>query len=493
MRRCLPPLLFLGLLVAGCPEPAPEPLTTSLEPPPGLVTGLSITGVSINQAVRVPLVQDGEEVARRAPIVAGRDALVRITFEAEPFWVDQDVRAELTLEAPGGEAVVLQTTLHVEDDSDEIDRDSAFEIPVPGDLLVSDVRISVQLWEVERHDSSDDGSPAVWPALGRAPLGVSDWGGALRVEILPVGYLADGSGRLPDTSAAQLELIESWLRRMYPVRDVELSVGEVWETDIGFESDGSGFGEVLETMRTIRQERELPWDTYFFALVAPRDTYDDFCSWGCTAGLSYLVGNPNNAELKVSVGLGFEGEGTAQVMVHELGHAQNRSHAPCGNTSSNDPDFPYDDGGIGVVGWDQETDELLDPDEYSDVMSYCRPYWISDYTYAGVHERIAAVQGLQGNHDARADERWLSLRIDPDGRQNLGPVQTMAFTPEGEQLTARLLDELGQQVGSETASFVRYGHGEGGAIFLPEPGPGVRAIQLPGRRPLLLKSPSRGR
>jgi hypothetical protein len=104
-----------------------------------------------------------------------------------------------------------------------------------------------------------------------------------------------------------------------------------------------------------------------------------------------------------------------------------------------------------------------------------------------VHERIAAIEGLQGSHEARDAEAWLSLRIDQDERQHLGSVQAMAFTPEGEQLTVRLLDDAGAELGSTMASFVRHGHGGGGAVFLREPGPEVRAVQLPGRRPVLLR------
>lgn len=485
MRRSLLPLLLLALL-AGCPQPEPGPLPVEEDPPPGLITELEITRVTLNQAVEIPLMEAGVEVVDRAAIVAGRDALVRISVNAGLYWIDRDVRAELTLAAPGQEPVTVDAIGHVAGPTDEQDRDSALEILVTGELLVPDLRFSLQLWDLDWHDPYEAGDPAVWPPLGDAALGVSDWGGLLRVEILPIAYLADGSGRLPDLSDEQLDLLRSWLYLMFPAYDVELTVGEVWETDIAFDRDGSGFGEALEAMRDLREEREIPWDTYFFGLVSPRETYDDFCGLGCTAGLSYLVGNPNNARLKVSVGLGFTGEGTAMVMAHELGHAHNRSHAPCGGTSNNDPNFPYADGGIGVVGWDQFLDELLDPDSHSDVMSYCRPYWVSDYTWTALHQRIAAIEGLQESHESRAVQRWLTLRLDLDGNLHRGPTSEMAFTPEGEQLTVRLLDGRGQVVGAADASFVRYGDGDGGVVILPEPGPEIRAVQLPGRTALPL-------
>lgn len=479
MLRTLPTLLLLALL-AGCPEPASAPLPTPGDPPPGLVTELEITRITLNQGVEVALMEAGEHVLERAPIVAGRDALLRVSVDAGLYWVDRDVRVELTLTVSGQEPAAVDAIGHVAGPTDDNDRDSALELLIPGDLLVADVEVRLGLWETGWVEPYEQGLPAVWPALGTTPLGVTDWGGEIKVELLPIAYLADGSGRLPDISDEQMELIRSWLERMYPVHRVELTLSEVWETDIAFVHDGTGFGEVLETMRDLRQEREVPWDTYFFGLIAPRETYGDFCGLGCTAGLSYLVGNPNNARLKVSVGLGFSGEDTALVMAHELGHAQNRQHAPCGGTSNNDSSFPYADGSIGVPGWDPVTDELLDPDDHYDLMSYCRPYWISDYNWTTIHQRTAAIEGLQDSHAERGVERWQTVRVELDGGLHRGPVHEMVWAPEGESLTLTLLDGRGHSIGQSEASFVPHGHGGGGVIVLREVGPQVRAIEVPG-------------
>jgi len=474
--RPLFPALLLALLV-GCPTDEPEPVPVEGDPPPGLVTELEITGVTINQAVEIPLMAAGEAVTDRAPVVAGREALVRIAVDAGLYWVDRDVRAELTL--VGDETTVVDGVGHVAGPTDPQDRDSALEIRVPGELLTHGVEYRVELWELEWVEPYEEGSPAAWPPLGTVDLGVTEWGGEVKVEVLPIAYLADGSGRLPDISDEQMELLRSWLSRMYPTERIELNLSEVWETDIEFLSDGTGFGEVLEAMRDLREEREVPWDTYFYALIAPRESYEAFCGLGCTAGLSYLVANPNNARLKVSVGLGFVGEDTAMVMAHELGHAQNRRHAPCGGTSNNDPDYPYMGGDIGVVGWDSTTDELLDPDFHYDLMSYCRPYWISDYTWTALHGRTAAVEGLQDSHE-RSSERWQTLRVELDGGLHPGPVHEMAFTPEGEPLVVGLLDGRGGVLGEAEASFVSHGHGGGGVVIFREPAPEVRQVEVPG-------------
>ena len=72
-----------------------------------------------------------------------------------------------------------------------------------------------------------------------------------------------------------------------------------------------------------------------------------------------------------------------QILAHEIGHNWNRNHSPCGNPAGVDPNYPYFGGVIGVYGFDVATQTLFAPTIY-DVMSYCHPYWISDYTYVGV-------------------------------------------------------------------------------------------------------------
>jgi len=79
----------------------------------------------------------------------------------------------------------------------------------------------------------------------------------------------------------------------------------------------------------------------------------------------------------VSVGLPSAG-----IYAHELGHNQNLSHAPCGGAGGPDPDFPEDDGSIGIWGYDVFGARLMDPDRYKDLMGYCNPDWVSDYHFS---------------------------------------------------------------------------------------------------------------
>lgn len=71
-----------------------------------------------------------------------------------------------------------------------------------------------------------------------------------------------------------------------------------------------------------------------------------------------------------------------ETIAHELGHNMNLDHAPCGNPGGIDPGFPYEDGTIGAWGYDLHNDILVSPHNTHDIMSYCRPEWISDYNFS---------------------------------------------------------------------------------------------------------------
>ena len=69
------------------------------------------------------------------------------------------------------------------------------------------------------------------------------------------------------------------------------------------------------------------------------------------------------------------------VIAHELGHNLNLFHAPGCGALGPDPDFPTEDGSIGAWGYDFLSGSLVNP-ETSDLMTYCRPQWISEFSFS---------------------------------------------------------------------------------------------------------------
>jgi len=119
----------------------------------------------------------------------------------------------------------------------------------------------------------------------------------------------------------------------------------------------------------------------------------------------------------------------AAVATHELGHNWGREHAPCG--VSGDPSYPYEGGSIGVWGYDRATGTLKSPSGHADIMSYCSPFWTSDYTYRGVLQYRAAYGTTLSGLDVTGPKTLLlaSGRIDGDAVE-LDPLFVLEGVPD---------------------------------------------------------------
>ena len=71
----------------------------------------------------------------------------------------------------------------------------------------------------------------------------------------------------------------------------------------------------------------------------------------------------------------------AATMTHELGHNMGLPHAPCGSPKWTDNNYPYPGGQVGPGGYSHVLGSTIRKSAY-DVMSYCHPVWISGYNFS---------------------------------------------------------------------------------------------------------------
>lgn len=486
LRRPVPALLTLAALLAGCSgvgqikagsgtgrtlgsPPDGHRLgdddddATTPEAPPGRVAGLTIAAVTANQGSQLVLLDD--EGATSSPLVAGRPTLVRVHVTPEAVWEARPVRAVLTWQ--GENVRVLDQTLTPVGPSVDLDLDSTFTFELPPEEVVPGAAWSVELLEVDGGAGPGDDTGAAWPGDDTLQPVLVERTGTLKVHVLPIAYGADGSDRLPDTSPEQILLLEDLLLRTWPVEAVELTVDPTpYPLDYPVWPNGANWGDLLYDITGERVVRSVPDDTYLFALFRPTATPSAYCAGGCFTGRSWTADDPDDAFARVSVGLGYPGEGTALTMLHQLGHTHGRSDAPCSGINP-DPEYPYEDATLGAPGWDHVDGDLKDPAEHRDLMSWCAPRWASDYTWLALHQR--AVRVNVEDAAARLPDPWRVLGIEVDGTLELAGLIHPADAPDGDEVKVELLDADGKVLASVLGRFQPDAHMPGGALLLPEP------------------------
>ena len=199
----------------------------------------------------------------------------------------------------------------------------------------------------------------------------------------------------------------------------------------------------------------------------------------------------------------------AHTAVHEIAHTLGRDHPfrgssldtnVCGNTQQDgamDNNYPYANSRIGV-GWLEGFDggdgilkiesSIKHNDQWNDIMGYCGPRWISDYTYKALYNyMIASTPQAQQSSTPQVAGEWLyiagSLRAD-GSRASISFVRRMSNPASVPPLVAgeyaiRLFDGNGMLLADH--AFSGQSHGEDNDLGIEQAVPyanGTRQVRI---------------
>lgn len=459
---------------SGGPEAPPA---SAPEAPPGpIARGIGISELAVFQAVKVSVMKDKQMIKsaqRNAPVVANRPGILRVYVNPTSNWTPHAVTAELRLVSGETHFPVIRETKIISGASKEEDAKTTFNLELPAESLPSDVTFQVSLSTPDGDDpSSVSSTEGRFPQDGKPVELDAEIAGKVRIVVVPVKYDADGSGRMPLVAQPQLEMYKKTLMRMYPTSQIDITAHEPFSWDQQISNNGNGFANILRAITDLRQKDKVAKDVYYYGLLAPKVSMDQYCGGGCVTGLSAVVDNADSAAMRASVGIGFDAQVSANTMAHEVGHAHGRAHAPCGGPQGPDPRFPYQGGGIGVWGYDIFTKTLISPAKGKDIMGYCPNEWISDYNYDALFKRIQAISVEKDTHSApktaahyhvatvgeKGELSW-NGDLDLDDERDLqgGTIRQATFVAEGEA----------QRI-TRGARFIPFDHLPGGFLFVPK-------------------------
>ena len=227
----------------------------------------------------------------------------------------------------------------------------------------------------------------------------------LDVKIIPIEYWHDEGFYYTVYPAPTNDTISDKLQDVYPVAGVDIG----FHPSVGIMGDLTSpyaWESLLNYLTNLKQLEGAPDSQVYYGLV-PVDHPDGgtwFSPYGGISGIGWIG-------WRVSVGVddsaivGFAAGDTA---IHEIGHNLDLEHAPCGNPSNPDPSYPYPNADIGQYGFDIPGFNVVSP-TYKDMMSYCGPYWISDYNYIKLYNDQRAYGDLQ---PLLVQEQGLLVRLD---------------------------------------------------------------------------------
>ena len=340
------------------------------------------------------LTQAVQSLAHPIPLVANRDALLRVFAKASQATSAGMPKVRATFHLAGAE------TLSVEIPGSEVPIPTAIaeaeaalaksaNVRIPGSVIRPGVEMVVEI----------DPGGALDPSLGVTKRIPETGRLQLRVETIPtldLTFVPFLWTQNPDSSivdlangmAADPQAHETLgdVRAMLPVDDLDVKAHEPVLTSTN---------DVLElTIQTnlIRQMEE--GDGYWMGIMS-----------------EYVVGGQSGLAA-VGGRFGFSAADPF-VIAHELGHNFGLYHAPCGNAPGVDRTFPQANASIGGWGYDFREAGALVPPHARDLMSYCGPpRWISDYHFAkALNHRLATGRTATTAADMVADATTRSLLI----------------------------------------------------------------------------------
>ncbi|MCP4419511.1 MAG: hypothetical protein GY805_23100, partial [Chloroflexi bacterium] len=374
---------------------------------------LSVTHLEISQSV-----QDEDN---NVPLVANRPTVVRVYTETSSGSGVPNSSVTLTATRGGSSLTpVTSTTMTASAASSRSSLSSTFNVTLPADWLSGTVKITASI------DGQGGVSIVKTVTFNTVPT--------LNVVLVPINYKHTPTG--VTFSGPTTDHISDWIMRAYPLSNMSVSVHSAYAFS-GNLQNGSAWSSLLYKMSTLKDLDGAANSTVYYA-------YIDFdCGWfdcanGGIAGIGWIG-------FRESVGIDFgASDTTGELAGHEIGHNFGRQHAPCG--VSGEPSYPHAGASIGEYGLDGigGSLQLLNPGGYVDMMSYCDPVWVSDYTYKALYQDQLA----NGAYIWAPMQESLLIHgsVAEDGAVTLNPVYILpqtAVSPQNSLYQVELLDSAG--------------------------------------------------
>ena len=356
----------------------------------------------------VEVTQEVQNLAHSVPLVAGRPTIVRayLRYAPGPVAVRGELRVARSARGPWQTITSLgpaqldpsrSGSSLAELRSRRADLGYSLNFRLPARLTAAG-RLWLRMGAVRRAT----GTPL--PSLARVPVRTVAFTRAapLRLRLVRLRYAMGSPPVTHEPGATDVALIESWLRRAYPIARLDLTTTTATATPAPPFS-AAQINAQLIALRAVDVSTGTDARTHYYGMVSD----SGFFMRGLASGIPQTPqpGTVASGPTGPST-FGWDSDGSYGDWYggHELGHTVGRFHAefcgaaggaaypfPGGQLSAADEAFVGIDVGDAGLGLPMRVMGGIDS---HDVMSYCDDQWLSSFTYGGVYDRLVAENAL---------------------------------------------------------------------------------------------------
>lgn len=321
----------------------------------------------------VYLTQAAQNLEGTVPLIAGRPAFLRVfPMGDETSFFSPRALASFYQDGQLVHSTSLSTVAaEISTEPEEGNLLLSNNATIPGSVIQPGVRMTVQL-DPDGIVPAAPGSQLRIPAEGAMSLNVVEMPVYEQTIVPTVQDSFPGSEEIVRWFEGKTadDVFFRFARTVLPIGEMDVTIHEPFRTTVDLRTEQGWilWLREIETAWVLEGRRGY---YYGATMLPPRSAY---------GGLGYLWA-------PVSVG-----RNSRQTYAHELGHNMNLYHIDCGGAGNPDTGFPYDPT-LGSWGFDVESGGLIHPRQYSDLMTYCDPAWVSDYSFGRAINRRLAVEG----------------------------------------------------------------------------------------------------
>jgi hypothetical protein len=378
-------------------------------------------------------------------LVAGKQALLRAVVLADANNVAPPqvrVRALMGATELGAMNLTGPASLPTADTTDTA---QTFRAVLPSEWIQAGVQIRVEADPNNAMDEKDEENNVltISPTVGS--------GTVLNLTVVPVVHQG---------TTASVPNYQPTVFAIWPVQRIQATqrTPYTFSGQLGA-NDGNAWQQLLTELSQLRTADGSA--RYYYGFV--RVNYGSGI-----AGIGY-IGRP--------VAVGRDDAPGVETMAHELGHNFGREHAPCGGPAGADPAFPYAGGRVGGLGFDLAASTLKAATLF-DLMSYCNPVWISDYTYLAAQSFLERTPPAATFETAQEPGAMMLItgRLSESGTLTLNPVHRLETFPTPSEDGPYRLEVAGSN-GVTQVSFLPARPSEGAEEHFAVSVPDVGSIQ----------------